>query len=121
MVRRLLNCTKNEITNMTALQLKESIRSSEGRVVLAQNYVGFGPLVQDTTNAELSFAFGADMVFFNGFPMDGSDIPAFETPIYENNELIRKHLTLEEMQDITPGPLGVYLECGLADDVSSST
>ncbi len=121
MVRRLLNCTKSEIANMTALELKESIRSSEGRIILAQNYVGFGPLVQDTTNAELSFAFGADMVFFNGFPMDDSDIPAFETPIYEGDELRQKHLTLKEMQTITPGPLGIYLECGLGDDVSSST
>lgn len=121
MTRRLISSTKSEIRDMSAGELKESIRASEGRVILAQNYVGFGPLVQDTTNVETSFAFGADMVFLNGYPMDGSDIPAFDTPIYENNKVVRRHLTLKELREITPGPLGIYLECGLEDKPESST
>lgn len=121
MVRRLINSTKSEIRSMSAQEMKKSIKASEGRVILAQNYVGFGPLVQDTTNVEVSFAFGADMVFFNGFPMDGSDIPAFETPIFENGSLENKFLTYQEIRDITPGPLGVYLECGDKDDPETST
>lgn len=121
MVRRLISSTKSEIRNMTASELKKSIQASEGRVLLAQNYVGFGPLVQDTTNAEVSFAFGADMVFFNGYPMNGSDIPAFNTPIYDDDKIFRKFLTLKELKAITPGPLGIYLECGLEDNPTSST
>lgn len=121
MVRRLINCTKSEIQSMNAKQMKQSIKASEGRVILAQNYVGFGPLVQDTTNVEMSFAFGADMVFLNGYPMDGSDIPAFLTPMFENGQLNMKQLTLKDIKEITPGPIGVYLECGLGDDLGTST
>lgn len=121
MVRRLISSTKSELREMTAQEMKRSIEASEGRVILAQNYVGFEPLVQDTTNAEVSFAFGADMVFFNGFPMDGSDIPAFETTIYDEGSLHTKYLTFEEVRDITPGPLGIYLECGEGDDPEVST
>lgn len=121
MARRLINCTKSEVRAMTAKEMIESIKASEGRVILAQNYVGFGSLVQDTTNAEVSFAFGADMVFFNGYPMDGSDIPAFEIPVSDNGIFIRKHKSLRDLRDITPGPLGIYLECGLGDNEGTST
>lgn len=121
MTRRLLNCTKTEVQDMSAKELKESIQTSEGRIVLVQNYVGFEPLVQDTTNVEVSFAFGADMVFFNGFPINNDKIPAFNTPVYKNGEIYREYLTFKEIQKITPGPLGVYLECGDKDNCSSST
>lgn len=123
MVRRLINCTKSEINNMSIQDLKTSIRSSEGRVVLAQNYVGFEPLVRDTTNVELSFAFGADMVLFNRFPMDGSSIPAFETPIYDEmkEKIVSRQLTLSQIKEYTHGPLGIYLECGSEDNTSNST
>lgn len=61
------------------------------------------------------------MVLFNGYPMDGSPIPAFETPIYEEGQITNKYLSLKEIREITTGPLGIYLECGLEDDASSST
>ncbi|WP_444500365.1 DUF7916 family protein [Aerococcus christensenii] len=116
-----MNCSKSEFKEVSSQELKASIKASEGRVVLVQNYVGFGSLIQDTTNVELSFAFGADMVLFNGYPMDGSPIPAFETPIYEEGQITNKYLSLKEIREITTGPLGIYLECGLEDDASSST
>ncbi|WP_195854114.1 hypothetical protein [Aerococcus tenax] len=120
-MRRLINCSKSEFEGVSTQELKASIKASEGRVVLVQNYVGFESLVQDTTNAELSFAFGADMILFNGYPMDGSPISAFEAPIYQDGQIISKHLTLKEMKELTTGPLGIYLECGLEDDAGAST
>ncbi|MGX7415764.1 DUF7916 family protein [Aerococcus christensenii] len=115
-----MNCSKSEFKEVSSQELKASIKASEGRGVLVQNYVGFGSLIQDTTNVELSFAFGADMVLFNGYPMDGSPMPAFETPIYEEGQITNKYLSLKEIREITTGPLGIYLECGLEDDASSS-
>ena len=41
MVRRLLNATKSEVRNMNVKELKASIQASEGRIILAQNYVDF--------------------------------------------------------------------------------
>lgn len=122
MARRLISSTKSEIRQMTAMELKSSIRASEGRVILAQNYVGHEPLVQGTTNPELSEAMGADMVFFNGYPMDPeSKIPAFEVDIFEKDDYINKHFRLKDIKKLLSGPVGIYLECGSGDDVETST
>lgn len=53
MARRLISTSRSEIRAMSAAELKESIRDSEGRGVLCQNYVGLHPLVDGSTNAEL--------------------------------------------------------------------
>lgn len=121
MALRLISSTKSEIRTMSAKELKDSIRASEGRVVLSQNYVGENPLVQGTTNVEIAEAFGADMVFFNGYPMDESDIPAFQVNVFEDGNWNHKSLRLKEMKKYTNGPLGIYLECGVADDKTAST
>lgn len=122
MPRRLISSTKSEIRRMTAKQLKDSIRASEGRVILSQNYVGHPPLLEGTTNAELAESMGADMIFFNGYPMDESvEIPAFQVDVYENDKYVNKSYRLKQMKTLTKGPLGVYLECGVGDDADTST
>lgn len=122
MARRLISSTKSEIREMSAQELKASIRASEGRVILAQNYVMHEPLVQGTTNAEVSEAFGADMVFFNGYPMDETaEIPAFNVNVYENGDYIDKQYRMKDMKKLCSGPLGIYLECGCGDDPTAST
>lgn len=122
MVRRLISSTRSEIRTMTARQLKDSIRASEGRVILSQNYIGHPPLLEGTTNPELAESMGADMIFFNGYPMDESiKIPAFEVDVYEDGQYVKKSYRLKEMKSLTKGPLGVYLECGVGDDPTTST
>ncbi|MEG0452460.1 MAG: hypothetical protein RR428_04670 [Coprobacillus sp.] len=122
MARRLISSCRSEIRTMCAKELKDSIRASEGRVVLSQNYIGHPPLLEGTTNPELAESMGADMVFFNGYPMDETiKIPAFEVQIYENGKYVTHSYRLKEMKTLTKGPLGVYLECGLKDDLSTST
>lgn len=122
MVRRLISSCRSEIRTMSVTELKNSIRASEGRVILSQNYVGHTPLLEGTTNPELAEAMGADMIFFNGYPMDESvEIPAFNVDICENGKYVHKSYRLKDMKALTNGPLGVYLECGLGDDATSST
>lgn len=122
MPRRLISSTRSEIRTMTAKQVKDSIRACEGRVILSQNYVGHSPLLEGTTNAELAESMGADMVFFNGYPMDETiEIPAFQVDVYKDGQYVHESYRLKEMKTLTKGPLGVYLECGVGDDPSAST
>ncbi len=122
MPRRLINSTKSEIRKMTKEELKNSIRASEGRVILAQNYVGIAALNDGTTNAEVAEMFGADMIFFNGYSMDEKvDNIGLLAQEYVGNEYVDKYYRLKEMKNITAALLGIYLECGLEDDLSATT
>ncbi|WOO88410.1 hypothetical protein R2F61_05630 [Mollicutes bacterium LVI A0078] len=121
MSTRLISTSKSEVRKMSAMELKRSIQASEGRVVLSQCYVGSHPLLEGTTNPELAEAFGADMVFFNGYPMDDSKIPAFQGQVNNGEGWEPFDYRLKEMKELTNGPLGIYLECGAGDDPTTST
>lgn len=123
MVRRLISSSKSEIRNMTASELKTSILASEGRTVLCQNFIGHS-LCEGTTNAEISQAFGADMIFFNGYSMKSDAVQ--EGLIVEewdetSQAFCAKQYRLKEMKKIINVPLGIYLECGAGDDSTTST
>ena len=70
-VVRLISASKSEFEQMSPMDLKESIFKSEGRVVMGQHllFAGAG-LVRGVTNAEVMFAFGADMVMLNTIDLD---------------------------------------------------
>lgn len=123
MPRRLISSSRSEIHQMSAIQLKESIRASEGRTLLCQNFVGQS-LCEGTTNAEISQAFGADMIFFNGYSMDESyhqDGLMVEEWDKSKNDYVTKEYRLKDMKKLIDVPLGIYLECGLGDDKETST
>lgn len=123
MVRRLISSSRSEIRSMTASELKTSILASEGRTVLCQNFVGQN-LCEGTTNAEISQAFGADMIFFNGYSMnteaeqDGLMVEEWDEV---NKTFCTKQYRLKDMKKIINVPLGIYLECGAGDDSTTST
>ena len=48
MSRRLISANNSDVKNMSVAELKSSIRASEGRTILSQNYVGVEPLVEGT-------------------------------------------------------------------------
>lgn len=122
-VRRLINSTRSEIQRMTKKELITSIQASEGRVILAQNYVGLHPLNEFVTNVELAQAFGADMIFFNGYSMNPEkSMPGLIVEEYDKKDgYTQKQYRLSEMKQLVDVPLGVYLECGIQDDISTST
>lgn len=123
MVRRLISSSRSEILNMTAKDLKTSILTSEGRTVLCQNFVGDN-LCEGTTNAEISQAMGADMIFFNGYSMDEhqSQIGLIVEEWNEESQTYQqKQYRLKDMKKVINVPLGIYLECGKGDDASTST
>lgn len=100
MVKRLLSANATEIVEMTSTELKQSIKASDGRVVLAENVVTRTPVIPDITNSELSRAFGADLILLNG-------LDAFDPKIVNIDE--NKHV-IKELRRLVARPIGVNLE-----------
>lgn len=100
MVKRLLSANATEIVEMTSDELKQSIKASDGRVVLAENVVTRTPVIPDITNSELSRAFGADLILLNG-------LDAFDPKIVNIDE--NKHV-IKELRRLVARPIGVNLE-----------
>lgn len=100
-VVRLISASKTEIEKMNAMELKESIQKSEGRVVMGQHLLFAGEgCVRGVTNSELMFAWGADMVMLNTIDLDNMG----------NNPGLCG-LTIKELKERCHRPIGVYLGC----------
>jgi hypothetical protein len=63
----LLDCTASDFRNMNGKQLKQSIKASEGRVIVSEIIGAFAPLYPAVTNAEIAAAFDADLLLLNFF------------------------------------------------------
>jgi len=124
MPRRLVSSTRSQIQQMTAQELKSSIRASEGRIVLAQAHVGIPPMISNVMGVELLQAFGADMIFMNGYSMDPSVTnPGLVAEEYDQavGDYQPKVYRAKDLRRTINVPLGVYLECGAGDDAATST
>jgi hypothetical protein len=100
-VKRLIDCTKSDFEKMTALELKESIYKSEGRVIMAQTLVMAGPgMMSGVSNAEIEAAFGADMIMLNTYHVNGE---------HENPGM--QGLKLKDLKKLINRPIGIYLGC----------
>lgn len=107
MVKRLISANSSEIAAFTKEDLIQSIRASEGRVVLSENVAVFESVVGDITSAELSRAFGADMILLNGFDVLNpiiAGLNGYETRPSPCDAPIQK------LKDLVGLPIGVNLE-----------
>ncbi|MDW4186644.1 haloacid dehalogenase-like hydrolase [Staphylococcus saprophyticus] len=100
MVKRLLSANASEIVEMTATELKQSIKASDGRVVLSENVVTRTPVIPNITNAELARAFGADLILLNG-------LDAFDPKVVNVDE---DKQVINELRRLVCRPIGVNLE-----------
>ncbi len=66
MVKRLISANVSEILAMSSQELKQSIKASEGRVILSENVAPRESFIGDITNSEMARAFGADLILLNG-------------------------------------------------------
>lgn len=104
-IKRLISASFTDFQTMTGRDLKESIRKSEGRVIMGQHLLFAGQgLVRGITNSELLGAFGADMIMLNTFDLDNLD-----------NNVGLCHLTLKELKERVKRPIGIYLGCPTKD------
>lgn len=98
---RLISASASDFEGWDAMTLKESIRMSEGRVVMGQHLLFASEgLVRGVTNSELMFAFGADMVMLNTFNFND-----------EANNPGLQGLTFAELKARCRRPIGVYMGC----------
>src|SRR5699024_274117 len=101
-MKRLLDCSASDFLSMTGQELKQSIRGSEGRVIMAETMTTPQPLYPDITNAEIASSFGADIVLLNLFDVFEPAVRGLEV---ENNENI-----IIELKKLVGRPIGINLE-----------
>lgn len=111
MVKRLISANSSEMLAMNGTELKQSIKASEGRVVLSENIVVHEPL-DGITTSEIAAAFGADLILLNFFDVLNPVILG----LYDGEETIdkakvhRDGQSIKRLQKLVGRPIGVNLE-----------
>ncbi|MDD7761480.1 MAG: haloacid dehalogenase-like hydrolase [Ezakiella sp.] len=100
MVKRFFSLDASEIENLNSRELLESIKSSEGRIVLSECIVAFQPPIYGLTNAEVAKAFGADLILLNIFDVDRP----FIFNLGEGKDVVKR------LKELVSRPIGVNLE-----------
>lgn len=101
-MKRLLDCSASDFLDMTGQELKQSIKASEGRVIMAETMTSPQPLYPDITNAELAASFGADIVLLNLFDVFEPSVKGLDV---ENDDEI-----IFELKKLLGRPVGINLE-----------
>jgi len=111
MVKRLISANSSEMLAMNGAELKQSIKASEGRVVLSENVVVHEPL-DGITTSEIAAAFGADLILLNALDVlnplilglyDGEETMATAKAHHDGESIHR-------LQKLVGRPIGVNLE-----------
>ncbi|EOI00581.1 hypothetical protein UAY_01684 [Enterococcus moraviensis ATCC BAA-383] len=116
MVKRLISASYSEVKKMSAEELKQSIKSSEGRTILSENVVVASPQAGDISNAEVAAAFGADLILLNAFDCFNpivQGIPGMsleEVTSYWQNPEKNKINPIPILKELVGRPIGVNLE-----------
>ncbi|HCE12221.1 MAG TPA: PEP phosphonomutase [Enterococcus sp.] len=111
MVKRLLSATASEVAKMTKDELKQSIKASEGRIILSENVVLHPPLEHNITYSEFARAYGADMILLNGFDTANPVVLGMynENAASEINSSGKEHL-IRDLKKLVGLPIGLNLE-----------
>lgn len=111
-MKRMISASYSEIATMTAQELKQSIKASEGRVIITETVVRTMPQAGDITNAEVAAAFGADMILLNGFDCFRPYVfgmPGLQEELYfDPNAEIENPIPL--LKKLVGRPIGINLE-----------
>jgi len=100
MVKRFISSNASEILNMTAPELKQSIKASEGRVILSENVAFKESYIGDVTNAEIARSFGADLILLNGIDIFQPFVAGLDS----------KEDFVQELHRLVGRPIGINLE-----------
>jgi heptaprenylglyceryl phosphate synthase len=117
MVKRLLDANASDFETVSARDLVESIRLSEGRVVAAEVLASAPPLLDKVSNAELAAGMGADILLLNFYDVTAPQVTGFpDREETETQEGVFGHLqmgrgvTLTQVKAWTGRPVGLNLE-----------
>jgi hypothetical protein len=117
MVKRLLDANASDFAAMSARDLVESIRLSEGRVVAAEVIAVAPPLLDKVSNAELAAGMGADLILFNYYDVTAPQVTGFPdqseassgAPVF--GRMSQGHgVTLAQVKEWIGRPVGLNLE-----------
>lgn len=101
-MKRLISAQTSDILAMDASALKKSIKASEGRVVLSENFAPRETFVGgEVTNSEIARAFGADMILLNGVDVFNPEIYGLDA---EDSDFVG------QLHKYVGRPIGVNLE-----------
>ncbi|MHC5229150.1 DUF7916 family protein [Enterococcus sp. LJL99] len=116
MVKRLISASASEVKQMNAVELKQSIKASEGRTILSENVVVASPQAGDITNAEVAAAFGADLILLNAFDCFNPIVQGLPGITFEEVmnywQFPEKNKTnpIKILKELVGRPIGVNLE-----------
>lgn len=99
-MKRFISANSSEITQMNAKELKQSIKASEGRVIVSENVAPRETVIGDVTNAEIARAVGADLILLNGVDVLNPEIAALD----------KTDNFVKELNRLVGLPIGVNLE-----------
>jgi len=101
--KRYLDCDFSELSNISKADLLEALRSSEGRILLAETIGSVQPMLFNITNAEFAASQGADLLLLNMFDVSQPCINAMPAGISAQE-------TLHELKRLTGRVIGINLE-----------
>ncbi len=117
MVKRLLDANPSDFLSMSAPELIESIRLSEGRVVAAEVVASAPPLLDKVSNVELAAAMGADLILLNMYDVTAPQVTGFPDQVQKENRLPvwgkmswGWGVTLRHVKEWVGRPVGLNLE-----------
>lgn len=110
MVQRLISALPSEIRKMTKEELFQSIKASEGRVVLSENVVSHPSVAGNITCAEMSRAYGADMILLNAFDVNHPIIVAAYEGQYTAEACEPNDQVINRLKDLVGLPVGMNVE-----------
>ncbi|WP_373127272.1 DUF7916 family protein [Dielma fastidiosa] len=102
MMKRFLDCGFSDMVAMNKKELLESLEASEGRVLIAECSLCHDSLLPPISNAEISAAFGADILLLNMFDVNHPRIDGIQGAA--DSEVIR------ELKRLSGRLIGVNLE-----------
>lgn len=77
MTKRLLDANASDFASMSAADLVQSIRLSEGRVVAAEVIAIAPPMIDKVSNVELAAGMGADLILLNFYDVTAPQVVGF--------------------------------------------
>lgn len=108
MTKRYLDCSASEISQLQGQDLLDSLRMSEGRILMAETIGALQPMLVSVSNAELAASQSADLLLLNLFDADQPEINGMPTDIEADN-------LLKELARFTGRAVGVNLEAVAPD------
>ncbi len=113
---RLIDCNPSDFAKISANDLVQSIRNSEGRVVMSEVIAIAPPLIDKASNVELAAAFGADLVLLNLYDVNAPQIMGMPSKNEPQGKLSFGQIspglgrTLRDVKEWIGRPVGLNLE-----------